>query len=86
MIIDNEPYHTAIEEVFAEEEFLIHQLLRLGLYSLMLNAIEYDWFSLKASVKPDLAFRLCLFYLVVVEDAVRKLNSEYNNYRKNNTR
>ena len=58
MIIDNAPCHTAIEEVFAEEKFPIHQLLRLGLYSPMLNAIEYAWSSLKASVKSDLAFQM----------------------------
>ena len=53
MIIDNAPCHMEIEEVFAEEE-----LLRLGPYSPMLDAIEYAWPSLKASVKSDIAIQM----------------------------
>jgi len=60
-VIDNAPCHTAIEEVFDDEEFLIHKLLRLSPYSPILNAIEYAWSSLKASVKSDLAFQMVSF-------------------------
>ena len=43
MITDNAPCHSSIEEIFQENEFDIHRLLRLGPYSPMLNAIEYTW-------------------------------------------
>ena len=54
MITDNAPCHSSIEEIFQENEFDIHRLLRLGPYSPILNAIEYRWSKLKAGVKKDL--------------------------------
>lgn len=58
MVIDNAPCHSSIEEVFAEEEFFHHRLIRLSPYSPMLNPIEQAWSVLKASVKSDLADNL----------------------------
>lgn len=58
LVVDNAPCHASIEEVFEEDEFTDHHLLRLGPYSPMFNAIESAWSALKAGVKADLAAQL----------------------------
>jgi len=58
MVIDNASCHGSIEEVFKENEFENHRLLRLEPYSPMLNDIEYTWSHLKSSVKKDLAIEI----------------------------
>lgn len=58
MVIDNAPCHASIEEVFQEDEFAGHRLLRLSPYSPMFNAIELAWSALKAGVKADLAIQM----------------------------
>ncbi|PSN40219.1 hypothetical protein C0J52_12052 [Blattella germanica] len=47
-----------MEEIFTEEEFSIHHLLRLSPYNPMLNRIESAWSCLKASVKINLSMQL----------------------------
>lgn len=58
LVIDNAPCHSTIEEVFAENEFEHHTLLRLSPYSPMFNPIEQAWSALKAGVKADMAVQL----------------------------
>jgi transposase len=58
MVMDNAPCHTSIEEVFQEEEFRAHRLLRLSPYSPMLNPIELAWSILKSGVKEGLAMQM----------------------------
>lgn len=58
LVIDNAPCHANLEEVFEEEEFINHRLLRLSPYSPMFNPIENAWSALKAAVKRDLSIQL----------------------------
>lgn len=58
MVTDNAPCHASLDEIFQEEEFKHHRLLRLGPYSPMLNPIEYTWSSLKAGVKRNLEIEM----------------------------
>ena len=58
MVVDNAPYHSNIEEVFSEEEFLGCEVLRLGPYSPMFNPIEQVWSLIKAYVKQELAAKI----------------------------
>lgn len=58
LVIDNAPCHKSVEEIFDEDEFTEHQLLRLGPYSPMFNPIEYAWSAFKAAVKAGLALQL----------------------------
>nr|XP_022912684.1 uncharacterized protein LOC111423649 [Onthophagus taurus] len=58
LVIDNAPCHSTIEEVFAENEFEHHTVLRLSPYSPMFNPIEQAWSALKAGVKADMAVQL----------------------------
>ncbi|PSN34803.1 hypothetical protein C0J52_24938 [Blattella germanica] len=47
-----------MEEIFTEEEFSNHRLLRISPYNLMLNPIESVWSCLKAAVKRNLSMQL----------------------------
>ncbi|PSN40390.1 hypothetical protein C0J52_18166 [Blattella germanica] len=47
-----------MEEIFTEEEFSNHHLLRLSHYNPMLNPIESAWSCLKAAVKRNLSMQL----------------------------
>ncbi|PSN49171.1 hypothetical protein C0J52_10144 [Blattella germanica] len=47
-----------MEEIFTEEEFSNHYLLRLSPYNPMLNPIESTWSCLKATVKRNLSMQL----------------------------
>ena len=58
MVVDNAPCHSNIEEVFSEEVFLGCEVLRLGPYSPMFNAIEQVWSLIKAYVKQELAAKI----------------------------
>ena len=58
MVVDNTPFHSNIEEVFSEEEFLGCEVLRMGPYSPMFNPIEQVWSLIKAYVKQDLAAKI----------------------------
>jgi len=58
LIIDNAPCHAALEELFQEEEFSHHELIRLSPYSPMLNPIENAWSTIKAHVKSDMALQI----------------------------
>ena len=55
VVIDNAPSHCQMENVFREEEFEHHQLVRSAPYSPMLNPIEMVWSVFKSFVKRKLA-------------------------------
>lgn len=58
LVVDNAPCHSSVEEVFSEEEFRAHHLLRLSPYSPMFNPIELAYSTFKAAVKQDLSVQL----------------------------
>lgn len=58
LVADNAPCHVDLEEVFTEEEYVDHRLLRLSPYSPMFNPIEHAWSSFKAAVKKDMSVLL----------------------------
>ena len=54
VVIDNAPCHHGMEQVFEEEGYRKHQLIRLAPYSPILNPIEHVWSWLKSYVKREL--------------------------------
>lgn len=75
MIMDNAPCHSTIEEVFQENDFVHHHLLRLSPYSPMLNPIEFAWSDLKSSVKADLAIQMP--HIIANENRANITQTEY---------
>ncbi|GLV46186.1 hypothetical protein CBL_02903 [Carabus blaptoides fortunei] len=75
MIMDNAPCHSTIEEVFPEADFGHHHLLRLSLYSPMLNPIELAWFDLKSGVKSDSAIQMP--HIIANENMANITQTEY---------
>lgn len=57
VVCDNAPCHSALEDVFHEEEYQGSRLLRLAPYSPMLNPIESAWSVVKSKVKQQLRAR-----------------------------
>ncbi|PSN49580.1 hypothetical protein C0J52_09735 [Blattella germanica] len=64
-----------MEEIFTEEEFSNHHLLRLSPYNPMLNPIESAWSCLKAAVKRNLSMQLP--QILAGEDRVNIPQYEY---------
>ena len=75
LITYNAPCHASVEDVLQENEFVGHQLLRLGPYSPMFNAIVQAWSKLKSDVKKDLANRMP--QILAGEDRVDMPQAEY---------
>lgn len=75
LVIDNAPCHSSIEEIFQEEEFSHHRLLRLSPYSPMLNPIEQSWSVIKAGVKSDLSAQMRT--ILAGEDRNNLFQNEY---------
>ena len=70
MVVDNAPYHSNIEEVFSEEEFLWCEVLRLGPYSPMFNPIKQVWSLIKAYVEQELVAKIVSILAVERRDGL----------------
>ena len=58
MVIDNAPCHSQMKTVFLTPEFEGCKLLRLALYSPMVNPTKNIWSMVKSSVKKDLSIKM----------------------------